>query len=123
MAVALGVFSQAWVILAFSATLLLPVLGMTIDAPRSSAIHRLATKLAAEGDAPGIPAELRRRIYDPVLGTWNVTGTVLTLWMLFLMTLKPGWLVGLSGLAVTLVLGLALSLRVWLTAAPPVNAA
>src|SRR5262249_7174690 len=79
MAATAGLFAQAWVLFALVSTLLLPILGMIIDSPRSTTIHQLAMKAQSSTISP----ELRQRINDPILGSWNILGTVLGIWLLF----------------------------------------
>ncbi len=109
MATTAELFDQAWIWLALGITLLMPVLGIAIGAPRAAAIHRAAHEAPAEALTP----ELWMLIHDPVLGTWNITGPVLAVWVLFLMALKPDLLVALIALGAALVLAAALALPLW----------
>lgn len=119
MAATAHLFSQAWVALALIVTLLMPILGTTIHAPRNARILKLATA----NDSRRLSPELRRRINDPVLSTWNIVAPVLGVWILYLMTTKPQWAAGLIAFAVALVVGFALSIPLWRGEADPTKSA
>lgn len=106
MAAISSLFAQAWVYLALIVTLLMPVLGTAIHATRSARILKVATATTSRAISP----ELRTRIDDPILSTWNVVAPILGIWILFLMTTKPGLTSGLVAFAIALALGFALSL-------------
>ncbi|GHO49087.1 hypothetical protein [Ktedonospora formicarum] len=109
MAVTAGLFTQAWVLFAFASTLLLPIFGMIIDSPRTTLIHQLAM----EAQSSTISPELCQRIKDPILGSWNIVGTVLAFWILFLMTTKPDVMGALWSLLVALLLSFSATLPLW----------
>lgn len=119
MAATANLFSQAWVILALIVTLIMPVLGTAVHAPRNTRILKLATASVTHDISP----ELRGRIHDPILSTWNIVAPVLGVWILYLMTTKPQWAAGLIAFAVALAVGFALSAPLWRGSAVPAKAA
>jgi MFS family permease len=93
-----------------SLILLMPPLGIMIE-PRTRAMVTLA-KEAPDGP---LPAELDRRIHDPILGTALQTQVALVLGIVFLMTNKPEFMGALMVIGVALILGLISSIPLWVT--------
>lgn len=105
MTVAVWGWSTAWIDLSLLVVLALSVLGPLVNGRRFRAIHA-----AAEAAPAGsVPAELARRIEDPVLWTSLCTMSGIAVGIVALMTFKPALGGTVVILAVAGALGLALS--------------
>ena len=80
-------FGDAWVVAALALWVVAQALGGAGGA-RETRTHRLASKLAAEGDAPS--EELRAALRDPVSLALNFGSGLVVFAILALMTWKPG---------------------------------
>jgi hypothetical protein len=110
MALTVWGWRTGWILAALgSIILLLPPLIAGIIEPRMRAIAALM-KAAAPGP---LPAPLRARLHDPVLGTALHTAAAVVLGIVFLMTTKPSLAGSGIAMAVFVVLGLASGLPLW----------
>lgn len=91
-----------WIVVSIAAMLLMAALGMGITVRKLRAVSRAAM---AHGESEAISPELRRRIYDPMLSISTYLASGIALGIVFLMTNKPGWLVSLVVVIVSMALG------------------
>ena len=99
-------WGQAWIDVSLGTLVLVGVLGLAVNGPRLKAIGRAVAVLP---DGP-LPADLSRLIYHPVLNMSTSITAFLTLGIVFLMTLKPGWLGSLGIMAGALVVAVSVAL-------------
>jgi hypothetical protein len=100
-----------WAITALVSLVVLAILGGAINGKRLEAIHS-----AAEAAPAGpIPATLRQQINDPVLWTSVQTMTVGALGIVYLMTVKPGWVASVVCMLIALAIGVASAQPAWRT--------
>lgn len=98
--------NAAWAAVSLLALVILGALGGAINGKRMEAIH----EAAEAAPAGAVPAALRRQIADPVLRTSVQTMTAVALGIVYLMTIKPGWLGSVLTLLVAAGLGVASAL-------------
>jgi hypothetical protein len=91
----------AWVVVALAGIAVLAVLGATMTARRTARLEQGLRDGAA--DLPAIPAR------DPVLSLSFRTRAAILVGIIFLMTVKPGWPGSLGAMAVTVAVGLLMS--------------
>lgn len=91
-----------WIVVSIGAMLLMAALGMGITVRKLRVVQRTAM---GAGVSDEISSELRHHIYDPMLWISAHLASGISLGIVFLMTTKPGWLVSLLVMAVTLALG------------------
>ena len=91
-----------WIVVSIGAMLLMAALGMGITIRKLRVVQRAAMD---GGVSDVISSELRRHIYNPMLWISAHLASGTALGIVFLMTTKPGWLVSLLVMAVTLALG------------------
>jgi hypothetical protein len=99
-------WDQAWIDVSLGTLVLVGVLGLAVNGSRLKAIERA---VAALPDGP-LPTDLRRLIFHPVLSTSASITAFLTLGIVFLMVLKPGWLGSLDIIASALTVAGAVAL-------------
>ena len=99
-------WGQAWIDVALGTLVLTGILGKAVNGAGLKAIGQAVADLP---DGP-LSADLRRLIYDPVLSTSTSITAFLTLGIVFLMTLKPGWLGSLGIIAGALVVAVGVAL-------------
>jgi hypothetical protein len=98
-----------WAITALVALVVLAILGGAINGKRLEAIH-----VAAEAAPAGpVPATLRQQINDPVLWTAVQTMTVGALGIVYLMTVKPGWVASVVCMLIAFAIGVASAQPAW----------
>jgi ABC-type spermidine/putrescine transport system permease subunit II len=99
-------WQTAWIDVATASFLLLAPFGGAVIDPRMRALARAAD------DAPDgpLPASLRARTHDPVVGIGLHIYICVLLGIVFLMTTKPTLIVSLLAMAVATLLGLASAL-------------
>ncbi len=95
----------AWIIVALGALVLIAIIGGVLTGTRQGPIERAA---AAERGA--VSPALQQRLNDPLLWVSIETRTAIALGIVFLMTIKPGWIGSLLTIVVAVAVGLALSL-------------
>ena len=93
-----------WVDVSFIALILMNVAGAAINSRRFKAIHH-ATGDTVDGP---VSVELARQVNDPILWSSVFTISTMLVGIVYLMTLKPGWLGTLVVTVVALALGFAL---------------
>lgn len=91
-----------WIVVSIGAMLLMAALGMGITVRKLRVVQR--TMMAHE-TSEVISPELRQRIYNPMLWISAHLASGIALGIVFLMATKPGWLVSLLVVAVTMALG------------------
>lgn len=91
-----------WIVVSIGAMLLMAALGMGITVRKLRVVQRAAMD---GGVSDVISSELRRHNYNPMLWISAHLASGTALGIVFLMTTKPGWLVSLLVMAVTLALG------------------
>lgn len=115
-------WSHAWISVSLLALILMGVLGPTINARRMKAIHASAR---ATPDGP-IPASLKKLINNRVLWTCVLAMSFADLGIIYLMTIKPGWIGAIVVMLVTVAAGAILAqllLRNAPTAQPEIESA
>ena len=95
-------FGTPWIVVSIGAMLLMAALGMGITVRKLRVVQRAAMD---GGVSDVISSELRLHIYNPMLWISAHLASGITLGIVFLMTTKPGWLVSLLVMIVTLALG------------------
>lgn len=91
-----------WIVISIGAMLLMAALGMGITVRKLRAVQRTAM---ADGTSEAISPELRHLVYNPMLWISAHLASGIALGIVFTMTTKPGWLVSLLVMAVTMALG------------------
>jgi hypothetical protein len=110
MAVTVWDWRTGWILTALgSIILLLPPLIAGVIEPRLRAI---AAQVKAASPGP-LPALLRTRLNDPVLGTALHTAAAVVLGIVFLMTTKPSLVGSVIAMAIFVALGLASGWPLW----------
>lgn len=110
MALTVWDWRTGWILAALGSIIfLLPPLIAGVIEPRMRAIAALM-KAAVPGP---LPAPLKARIHDPLLGTALQTAAAIVLGIVFLMTTKPALVGSVTAMAVFVVLGLASGLPLW----------
>jgi hypothetical protein len=99
-------WDQAWIDVSLSALVLIGILGLAVNGSGLKAIGQDGDRLP-DGS---LSSDLRRLIYHPVLNTSTSITAFLTLGIVFLMTLKPGWLGALGIMAGALVVAVVVAL-------------
>lgn len=99
-----------WIDVSLAALVLLGALGGAVINRRIKAIQQAAR--ATEPATGPVPAELERRVSDPVLWTSVQVNGFTALGVVFLMTIKPDLAGSLISIAVALILGIG-SARLW----------
>ncbi|HEX6552090.1 MAG TPA: hypothetical protein VF026_04955 [Ktedonobacteraceae bacterium] len=98
-------WGQAWIDVSLGTLVLIGILGPAVNGSGLKAIGRAVAVLP---DGP-LSADLSRLIYDPVLNMSTSITAFLTLGIVFLMTLKPGWLGSLGIMAGALVVAVGVA--------------
>lgn len=96
---------QAWIVAGLGGLVLLAALGGALSGRRFGAIARAVPALGGP-----IPADLARRLHDPVLVLSAWVRTALALGVVFVMSAKPNTAGALTALGAALVLGLAVGM-------------
>ena len=99
-------WGQAWIDVSLGTLVLVGILGPAVNGSGLKAIGRAVAVLP---DGP-LSADLSRLIYHPVLNMSTSITAFLTLGIVFLMTLKPGWLGSLGIMAGVLVVAVSVAL-------------
>lgn len=97
-----------WIVVSLAAMLLMMVFGMGIAGRRMKPIQQAAR--AAAPSAETIPAELQRRIHDPLLWIGTQLAASTALGIVLMMTVKPDLGVSLLVVGVAIALGLVAAL-------------
>lgn len=107
LAMTIGVWGwgQAWIDLSLGLVVLLSVLGAVIS---SGHAKRIAARAAELGHGP-IPADFRHELNHPVHWTSVFSMSIIALGIVFLMVLKPGWLISTIITAISLIVGVILA--------------
>jgi hypothetical protein len=99
---------QAWIVSGLLGLVLIAVLGAALTGRRAAAITR-----SVPPEDGAIPADLRRRLHDPVLWLSAWLRTALAVGIVFTMSVKPNAAGTLIAMGVSLVAGLGLGFPVW----------
>ena len=95
-------WNQAWIDVSLGVLLLTSVLSPTLTTPRFKAIRK-----AVETAPSGMLSSTQLRLtHDSILRTTIFIMDFLTIGVVFLMTMKPGWIVSLAVMAIALVTAL-----------------
>jgi hypothetical protein len=110
MALTVWGIETGWILVALASIVVIipPAIGLLIE-PRMRAI---TTSIQEEADGP-LPAALKERIHDPILGTTLQSMATLLLGIVFLMTNKPALPTAIVTTVIALFTGLVLSLPLW----------
>jgi ABC-type antimicrobial peptide transport system permease subunit len=92
-------WSQAWIDVSLGVFLLTSAMAPTVTSPRFKAMHK-ASETAPEGPLTG---ELWQLTHDSTLLTTVFIMDFLTVGVVFLMTIKPGWIAALTIILVAFV--------------------
>jgi hypothetical protein len=112
-------WDRSWVEVSLVAFGILFAMGPLINAQRVKAI---AIEAAQAADGTITPA-LHQKLHDPVLHTSEVSMTLATLGIVYLMVTKPGMAEALVAMAVAVGAGLLISVQAWVLRRPQPDAA
>lgn len=108
-------WSHGWISVSLLALILMGILGPTINARRMKAIYASAR---ATPDGP-VPASLKKLINNRVLWTSVMAMSFVDLGIIYLMTIKPGWIETIVVMIVAAAAGAILAQLVLRNAAQP----
>jgi len=100
-------WSQAWINVSLLALISMGILGPTINARRMKAIH-ISAELTPDGP---VPASLKKQINNRVLWTTVQAMSFADLGIIYLMTIKPGWIESIVVIIVTATVGAIVAQR------------